>query len=258
MTLPAPEPAPEENSAPGETSAPGKTRRSVAVGLVAALAGLLFATNAHLFEDSDRRSPSNLVELARVQTQRLEDTEATVAELRAEVDALLDTGDVPPVVDVQTAGLTEIAAGSTPVTGPGIVVELWDAPAPPDLAAAGLHPDDLVVHQQDLEAVMNAMWAGGAEALMVQDQRIVSTSAVRCIGNVLLLHGRHYSPPYRISAIGDTAELTAAVRAAPGVKIYQQYVAQVGLGWSQETVEEIEMPAYSGPTRMEHARALVD
>ncbi|MEE6281663.1 DUF881 domain-containing protein [Georgenia sp. MJ170] len=250
MTLPV---DPSE-SAP----APRRARRSVAVGLVAALAGLLFATNAHLFEGADQRSPSNLVELARAQTQRLEESEANVAELRAAVDTLIDTDDVAPVVDEATAEITEIAAGSTPLAGPGIVVEMWDAPAPPDLAAAGLHPDDLVVHQQDLEAVMNAMWAGGAEAMMVQDQRIVSTSAVRCIGNVLLLHGRHYSPPYRISAIGDTAELTAAVRAAPAVKIYQQYVAQVGLGWSQETVEEIEMPAYSGPTRMEHARAVVD
>src|SRR5690606_41382455 len=72
--------------------------------------------------------------------------------------------------------------------------------------SSGLHPDDLVVHQQDLEAVINALWAGGAEALMVQDQRITSLSSVRCVGNVLLLHGRHYSPPYRISAIGDRSE----------------------------------------------------
>lgn len=243
---------------PDETPPRGERGRGIAVGVVAALAGLLFVTNANLFHGSEERSPGTLVELARAQTQRLEDSEAEVARLREDVEAILDTEPASPVTDPEVAVPTEIAAGSTPVSGPGIVVELWDAPAPPDLAAAGLHPDDLVVHQQDLEAVMNAMWAGGAEALMVQDQRIISTSAVRCIGNVLLLHSRHYSPPYRISAIGDAEQLEAAVNSAPGVRIYQQYVDQVGLGWSLDTADELEMPAYSGPTRMEFASVLVD
>jgi len=140
------------------------------------------------------------------------------------------------------------------VTGPGVVVELWDAPVPPDLSASGLHPDDLVVHQQDLEAVINALWAGGAEALMIQDQRITSISSVRCVGNVLLLHGRHYSPPYEISAIGDPQGLQEAVLASSDVQLYLQYVDAVGLGWSMTESEQIDMPAYSGPTRLEHTR----
>lgn len=245
----------------GEPAVARRRRPSIAVGLVAALAGLLFATNATLFDGDDDRSASSLVDLARAQTQRLEQTEIEVAGLRERVEELIDTDAVTPVVDPHTAELTGLAAATTPVVGPGIVVEMWDAPAPPDLAAAGLHPDDLVVHQQDLEAVMNAMWAGGAEALMVQDQRITSTSAVRCIGNVLLLHGRHYSPPYRVSAIGDPVLLERAVLSAPGVQIYQQYVDEVGLGWSLESHEDaegIEMPAYGGSTRMDHARVLVD
>ncbi len=59
-----------------------------------------------------------------------------------------------------------------------------------------MSPDDLVVHQQDVQAVVNALWAGGADAVQVMDQRLLSTSAVRCVGNTLLLNGRVYSPPY--------------------------------------------------------------
>ena len=55
-------------------------------------------------------------------------------------------------------------------------------------------PDDLVVHQQDVQSVVNALWAGGAEAMMIMDQRVVNTSAVRCIGNTLLLQGRRTRP----------------------------------------------------------------
>ena len=68
---------------------------------------------------------------------------------------------------------------------------------------AGVDPDDLVIHQQDVQSVVNAMWAGGAEAMMIMDQRVLTTSAVRCIGNTLLLQGRTYSPPFVVTAIGD-------------------------------------------------------
>lgn len=228
---------------------------SVAVGAVAALAGLLFATSANLFHDDADRSPSNLVELARVETARLEDNEAEVAELRKQRDALVAAQQPLTEPEEEDGDLAALAAGRVPVTGPGLVVELWDAPVPPDLSSSGLHPDDLVVHQQDLEAVINAMWAGGAEAMMIQDQRITSTSSVRCVGNVLLLHGRHYSPPYRVSAIGDPDELREAVETSPAVGVYLQYVDAVGLGWSLEEAEEIDMPAYTGSLRLGHAQA---
>ena len=72
-------------------------------------------------------------------------------------------------------------------------------------------PNDLVIHQQDLQAVVNALWVGGAEGIQVMDQRLVSTSAVRCVGNTLVLQGRLYSPPYTVTAVGDPEALHAAL-----------------------------------------------
>ena len=86
------------------------------------------------------------------------------------------------------------------------------------------------MHQQDVQSVLNALWAGGAEAVGMQDQRIISTSAPRCIGNTLLLHGRTYSPPYVMSAIGDVARLEAALAAEPGIRIYKQYATASASG----------------------------
>ena len=68
-----------------------------------------------------------------------------------------------------------------------------------------------------MQAVVNALWAGGAEAMMIQDQRIISTSAVRCVGNTLILQGRVYSPPYRIRAIGDPDALRRTLAAVADV-----------------------------------------
>ena len=89
-----------------------------------------------------------------------------------------------------------------------MTVTLADAPRSADrVLPEGTSPDDVVVHQQDVQAVVNALWAGGAEAMQIMDQRIVSTSAVRCVGNTLILQGRVYSPPYEITAIGDPERL---------------------------------------------------
>ena len=100
----------------------------------------------------------------------------------------------------------EPAAGLVPVVGPGLRVSMSDAPRDSDgNYPAGVDPDDLVIHQQDVQAAVNALWAGGAEAMMIMDQRVLTTSAVRCIGNTLLLQGRTYSPPFVITAIGDEA-----------------------------------------------------
>ena len=105
-----------------------------------------------------------------------------------------------------------------PVHGPGLVVTLQDAQRdangrfPRDAS-----PDDLVVHQQDIQAVLNALWSAGAEAIQMQDQRIIATSVPRCVGNTLLLNGRTYSPPYTITAIGDAAAMQdGSGRGSPG------------------------------------------
>ena len=122
----------------------------------------------------------------------------------------------------------------SPASGPALTITLDDSPdaphdgPPPD----GLSLDDFVVHQQDIEAVVNALWAGGAEAMTIMDQRVIGTSAVRCVGSVLSLHGRTYSPPYAITAIGDP-ERAPATRwtGPPAVSIYREYARELGLGY---------------------------
>ena len=86
------------------------------------------------------------------------------------------------------------------VEGPGLVVTLDDSPLWENMVDANgssANINDYVVHQQDIEAVVNALWAGGAESMQIMDQRVLFNSAVRCSGNVLLLQGKKYSPPFK-------------------------------------------------------------
>jgi uncharacterized protein YlxW (UPF0749 family) len=75
---------------------------------------------------------------------------------------------------------------------------------------------------------------------------------VRCVGNVLRLQGRLYAPPYTVRAVGDPAQLRAAVDASPAVQAYLSDASRVGLGW-QLSQQQVEVPGYDGPLQLAHA-----
>jgi len=134
-------------------------------------------------------------------------------------------------------------------------VRLDDAPRPAEgQPAASSNPDDLVVHQQDLQSVLNALWAGGAEAVTVMGDRLVSTSAVRCVGNTLLIQGRLVGPPFVIDAIGPAARMRAALDEEPGVALFRRYVDSYGLGFALADRSRLDLPAYTGPLELIHVR----
>jgi uncharacterized protein YlxW (UPF0749 family) len=88
--------------------------------------------------------------------------------------------------------------------------------------------------------------------MMLQDQRVISTSAVRCVGNTLILQGRVYSPPYSITAIGSPKRLQKALDASPQINIFLEYVASLRLGWSVKSAHW-KFPAYTGSLTLTHA-----
>lgn len=223
-------------------------RASIALGVVGLLAGLLFSTSASLAADSPERRPESLRDLVGLEQDRLRETTGELEGLQQDVGALLAEQADPDAADPAL----DFAAGSTAVTGPGVTVRLWDAPVPSQLPD-GASLDDLVVHQQDIEAVMNGLWAGGAEAMTVQGHRVTATTSVRCVGNVLLIDGYTYSPPYEISAIGDTETLRATLLATRPIQVYLQYVDALNLGWSLGDTDSLTMPADEGNLTLEHA-----
>ena len=102
--------------------------------------------------------------------------------------------------------------------------------------------------------MVNALWQGGAQGIRVMDQRLISTSAVRCVGNTLILQGRVYSPPYRITAVGDQAKLRQALDDSPAIQNYLQYVEAYGLGWKVAAEGRTTLPGYAGSTALHYAQ----
>jgi uncharacterized protein YlxW (UPF0749 family) len=228
------------------------------IGVVAvfAAAGLLFATSAETARGTQLRTDrTDPVVVIRAENAKQDKATRRLAALRGQIDAQeAAEADVnSEVADLrrQAASLAP-GAGLAAVTGRGLIVSLDDAPYD-GTRPAGAMPDDLVVHQQDVQAVVNALWAGGAEAIMVMDQRVISTSAVRCVGNTLILQGRVYSPPFAVAAIGDPVQLRQAMDASPSIPIYLQYVQRYGLGWKVEE-KDLSMPAFGGSLQLRYAR----
>jgi uncharacterized protein YlxW (UPF0749 family) len=232
----------------------------LAAPLAFAAAGALFVTSAGAAQGGDLRggTRSDLADLIRAEQRRADDAAARVDRLRAEVEEateLAGASDRRVAAETRRVDRLAPAAGTVAVEGPGLRVTLTDAPRSADrVLPEDATPDDLVVHEQDVHAVMNALWAGGGEAMQVMDQRIITTSAVRCVGNTLVLGGRVYSPPFTVTAIGDPERLRAALDASEGVAVYRYYVDRFGLGYATEDLAETRLPAYDGALDLGYAR----
>jgi uncharacterized protein YlxW (UPF0749 family) len=221
----------------------------------------LFATSAQTSHGTDLRSSgrSDLVDVVGAQNRTVRERAAAVQQLQSEVDAL--TAQAAPGNNTVARLRAESSAlgpmvGTQAVTGPALSVSLDDAHRTAASLPKGVTADMIVVHQQDVQSVVNALWAGGAEAMMVQDQRLISTSAVRCVGNTLILQGRVYSPPYVIQAIGNRAEMRASLDLNKQVQTYRDYVTFYGMGYDVKSRDKVTFPAYVGSLSLANAKVL--
>jgi uncharacterized protein YlxW (UPF0749 family) len=235
---------------------PASPRWRYVVPIATALAGTLFVASAVNADGTDLRAgTADLASVVRNDAREVNALRGDVTSLENELEELGNAIDDRQVRQVrrQVAAVNEVA-GLTAVGGPGLVVTLEDAPF--DSAPADLDPNLLVVHQQDIQAFINALWAGGATAMSLQDQRLVSTTGVKCVGNTVVLEGVPYAPPYRIEAVGDPNRLRRALEVSETVSEYRRWVELYNLGLTVQEAPQVTVPAYSGRPAMEYARPL--
>ncbi|KPI18845.1 protein of unknown function DUF881 [Actinobacteria bacterium OK074] len=251
-----------------EPEDPAESRRSrrfrpvrVLTAGVFALAGLIFFTSFDTAKGTNIRTDSSLLKLSDLVQERsrkngrLDDSNAA---LRQDNESLAGrSGGGTGAAEAARLAALERNAGTAKLTGRALTVTLDDAPPNATAKLPGYpepQPDYLVIHQQDLQAVVNALWQGGARGVKVMDQRLIATSAVRCVGNTLILQGRVYSPPYRITAIGEPAKLRRALSASAAIQNYLMYVKVYGLGWKVVEDGAVTLPGYSGTVDLHYAK----
>lgn len=214
------------------------------------LSGLLFGVSAQTSDGTDLRSGrfTDMASVVKAESRTTTELTERVARLNTEIEELsAEIGDTS--VQRAQARVEDLAdpAGLTPVTGPAFEVTLDDATPEAREVYEG-NPNDLVVHQQDIQAVVNAMWRAGAEAVTIQGQRIISTTGIKCEGSTVTLHGVPYAPPYVIVGIGNPSEIALSVALDEDLEIYRQYttIPTGGVSYAVEDLAEATAPAYDG------------
>lgn len=202
--------------------------------------------------DPESRLPASqrLPALISRQQGDIESQKKAVQDIRSKIASTRSGGDdvvLGLLVTERAITATEKQAGLNDMKGSGFTVTLNDSTL--NEAPSG-NVNDLVIHSQDVQAVVNALWASGAEAISINGERVVATSAILCVGNTLLLNGTVHAPPYEISAIGaDRARFTAE----PAVRRFSGVAEEFSLGFSIGKQTTITVPRYDGALSFRYA-----
>jgi uncharacterized protein YlxW (UPF0749 family) len=97
-------------------------------------------------------------------------------------------------------------AGLTAVKGSGIVITMEDAPAKGELDI-----EDYIIHDNDINSILDELKANGAQAISINGERVVFSTKPVCAGPTIIVNNNRYPPPYVIKAIGDPDMLYEAI-----------------------------------------------
>ena len=246
-----------EARAAGEPAPPSRRRSGrFAVAAVMAVAGVLAAVTY----DQAAAGAQGREEVRGALVAEVEGESAITDQLAADLEAL--RADVTAARDDALAATAvgqralerledaETAAGVIPVSGPGLLVTLADAEPDADADPVGGTAEADTrgqVRDGDLQLVVNALWAAGAEGVSINGQRLGPTTAIRFAGEAVLVDFRPVTTPYLVSAIGDPATLRSRFLASPEVNALAVISETYGLRFEFAQEDELSLPAGSPP-----------
>jgi len=143
-----------------------------------------------------------------------------------------------------------LSAGLTALQGGGLVVQLEDALQVSQLAGGA----DLLVTGRDVRTVIEELWLAGAEAVAVNDERVVSTTSVIDIGGSLLVNSAYLAPPYQVKAVGPADLYAQLAASASWVDFVASRAGQNGIRLAIAQPADLVVPAYAGSVTIRYAQ----
>jgi uncharacterized protein YlxW (UPF0749 family) len=228
-----------------------KVRIRGSLAAVLALVGFLTLVASSGVKEARRGAESRragLVKLINTRQQEVDSLGKELVRLRADVAAARRRLSTTAAEDARRLREMQMWAGTSAVTGPGLEVRLSDSRRAAKTAA---DRESLSVHDVDLQLVVNALWAAGAEAVAINGQRLVSTSPIRAAGETITVNFRPLVPPYKVETVGGDRK---AFERSAVVQRFRQWVEDYGLGFSVKARDKIAVPAYLGTIQISSAR----
>lgn len=233
------------------------TRRNLALMLAGLVLGLSLAVHweGKALPPADARvARERAAQAVRELEAEQEQLKAIIARLRDEVAAAQRQG-------VRNTDLTarigaelereQVMAGLTRITGPGVIVQLDDSKSS---TAPGTPADSYIVHEYDLRDVVNLLWIAGAEAVSVNDERLVNTTSIYCVGSTIMVNDTRLSPPYVIRGIVDRRRIEPLLDSPAYLANLRHRVKAYGVQFRVSWPATVEVPAYSGTFRVRYAQ----
>ena len=235
---------------------PRKMQHSLVLLVPAVLFGLLvtlqWRTQAERSELSVRYN-TPLIDAASALQKEQNELKTQLAQLRARLDEIQRNASsqsgAAKELQVQLDEL-KANAGLTPESGDGVVVQLDDAR---NVSVSTRDIDRSICHATDLTDIINTAWKGGAQAIAVNDERLVNSSSVYCVGSTIMVNGTLMSPPFNIAAIGPQNSLLGAYDDPNQLQDIKQRRDVQGLGFHVSRASAIHVPAFSGALNVRYA-----
>ncbi len=141
----------------------------------------------------------------------------------------------------------EIMAGMVDVSGDGIIITVKDSTIENTIGDM----NNYIIHDTDLLSIINELCDSGAEAISLNNERIISTSEIRCAGATVSVNNNRYAQPFTIKAIGDPTNMENAILMRGGV--YDTLTAW-GIELEINKATDIKIPSYKGVINYKYAK----
>lgn len=242
-------------AAPGRARL-GRPQWAVSIGVALAVVGFVGAAqwNSSVARQRFTSSAQQVLTAQALDLQREQESlRAQIAEAENQIRAFqeADAGSQTAIEELNAnLAAARLAAGLSAVRGPGAVVEIADSNR---VVPAGENPASYIVVVDDLRDLVAALWSSGAEAVAINDERLVATSSIYGVGASILVNTAFLSPPFRVEAIGPEglherflADPAFLGRVARRIDVF-------GLEFASAPQPDLELPAFIGTTRLRWA-----
>jgi uncharacterized protein YlxW (UPF0749 family) len=222
----------------------------ISIALICVALGMMLSLQLRSTDEYDIPSSRiSRVEDLTLRLQQATDTNDLIIDQNTELQEKLNKvrSENEAFLDLQADLLqAEMAAGFTKVRGTGIILTLNDSLK---TIQPGEDPNYLIVHDDDLLRIVNELKTSGAEAISINNERIITTSEIRCVGTTILVNTKKITPPFVIMATGDPQGLEAGITMKGG---YLEALRFSSIQINLQKVEQIEIPAYNHPFQFAH------
>lgn len=237
-------------------------RKHYTIIIACVLTGLLLAVALRTqtaFQDGQSPNKNqNMIDLINVLEQETIALEDTIDSLRKQIDQIQQqqsTGEGILVSLQNQIQQLRLQAGLAEISGSGITIVLDDNTAGAEAAKinnpAFYDPENFIVHDKNLLYLVSAL-RGQARAISINNQRLVNTSDIRCVGTVIMVNSTRLAPPYEISVIGNPSLLEATVQNSDEYI----YLSSMNMPVKITRSDNISLPAYKGSHTFNYAQAV--